>query len=191
MNIDLLSGSGHKIYAPKGTGFLYLRQGIQLKSLVHGGEQEMAHRPGTENVSGIAAFGLSSELAEAEMQAETERLTRLRDKLIRGIEGRINQVKLNGHPSDRIAGNVHFSYQAVEGEAILKALNQQGIAVSGGSACTAGSKEPSHVLAAMGLGADLAAAVRMTLGRENTEEEIEYVLEKLPAVVRDLRVNRK
>ncbi|MCR4442594.1 MAG: cysteine desulfurase NifS [Peptococcaceae bacterium] len=188
MNIDLLAGSGHKIYAPKGIGFLYVRKGVRIAPLHFGGGQEGGLRPGTENVAGIAGLGLAAELAGREMEKEAERQARLRDLLVRGLTERIPHVRLNGHPELRLASNAHFSFEFVEGESLLISLDMKGIAASSGSACTSGSLEPSHVLVAMGIRPELArGAVRMTLGRDTTEEDINYVLEIFPEVVKRLR----
>jgi len=188
MNVDLLSGSGHKIYGPKGTGFLYVRQGVKINPLSYGGHQERNFRAGTENIPGIVGLGKAVELAEAEMDTEMPRLARLRDQLIRGIQERIPYTKLNGHPELRVATNVNLSFRFVEGESLLLLLDLQGIAASSGSACTSGSLDPSHVLLAMGLPHEVAhGSVRMTLGRDNTEEDIREVLEELPPMVNRLR----
>ncbi len=188
MNIDLLSGSGHKIYGPKGTGFLYMRKGVRLKNLVHGGGQERKKRSGTENLPGIVGLGVAAELAAGEMETEMKRLQVLRDKLIKGIQERIPYTKLNGHPEKRVANNVNMSFEFVEGESLLLSLDLKGIAASSGSACTSGSLEPSHVLMAMGLCHEIAhGSVRFTLGKDNTEEDVDYVLEVLPPIVERLR----
>lgn len=187
-NIDLLSGSGHKIYGPKGTGFLYMRKGVRLKNLVHGGGQERKKRSGTENLPGIVGLGVAAELATAEMETEMKRLAALRDKLIKGLQEKIPYVRLNGHPTERIATNANLSFEYVEGESLLLSLDLKGIAASSGSACTSGSLEPSHVLTAMGLCHELAhGSVRFTLGRDNTEEDIDYLLEVMPPIVERLR----
>lgn len=188
MKVDLLSGSGHKIYGPKGTGFLYVRQGVKIKPTSYGGHQERNYRAGTENIPGIVGLGKAVELAEAEMDTEMPRLASLRDQLIRGLQERIPHIRLNGHPELRVATNVNFSFRFVEGESLLLLLDLQGIAASSGSACTSGSLDPSHVLLAMGLPHEVAhGSVRMTLGRDNTEEDIRKVLEILPPMVNRLR----
>lgn len=188
MNIDLLSGSGHKIYGPKGIGFLYIRKGVRLSPLNFGGSQEKKIRPGTENLPGIVGLGKAAELAAQEMDTEMPRMTKLRDKLIKGIQERIPDVRLNGHPTLRIPTNVNVSFEFVEGESLLLSLDMKGIAASSGSACTSGSLDPSHVLLAMGICKEVAhGSVRMTLGRDNTEEEIDYVLDVLPEIVERLR----
>lgn len=188
LNIDLLSGSGHKIYGPKGVGFLYVRKGVRINPLTFGGRQERDFRAGTENIPGIVGLGKALELAEKEMDTEMPRLAQLRDQLIKGLQEKIAHVKLNGHPNLRIATNVNLSFRFVEGESLLLLLDRQGIAASSGSACTSGSLDPSHVLLAMGLEHEVAhGSVRMTLGRDNTEEDIRYVLEQFPALVNRLR----
>lgn len=186
--IDLLTLSGHKLYAPKGTGALYVRKGVKLKPIVHGGGHERRKRPGTENVPGIAGLGLACELAREELGAEPARLAGLRDTLIAGIMGRIDRVKLNGHPVRRLPHNANLSFAYVEGEAMLLNLDLQGIAASSGSACTSGSLEPSHVLLAMGISHEVAhGSLRLTLGRANTMADVDYVLEVLPGIIRRLR----
>ncbi|KUO50620.1 MAG: cysteine desulfurase NifS [Desulfitibacter sp. BRH_c19] len=188
LNIDMLSGSSHKIYGPKGVGVLYVRKGVKLNSIMFGGAQERKKRPGTENLSGIVGFALAAELAEKEMEQETERLSKLRDKLTKGILENIPHTRLNGHPEKRIASNVNVSVEFIEGESLLLSLDMRGIGASSGSACTSGSLDPSHVLLAMGLSHEIAhGSLRMTLGRENTEEDVDYVLEVLPQIVDRLR----
>jgi len=188
INADLLSGSGHKIYGPKGIGFLYIRKGVHLSPLVFGGAQEKKIRPGTENMPGIIGLGKAVELAGQEMDSEMPRMTQLRDKLIKGILERIPDVRLNGHPTLRVPTNVNVSFEYVEGESLLLSLDMKGIAASSGSACTSGSLDPSHVLLAMGICKEVAhGSVRMTLGRDNTGEQIDYVLDVLPEIVQRLR----
>lgn len=188
MKIDLLSGSGHKLYGPKGVGFLYVRKGIKPAPLVFGGSQEKKHRAGTENIPGIVGLGKAVELARQEMAAEMPRLAKLRDALIEGLQQKIPNVKLNGHPTLRIPTNVNLSFEFVEGESLLLSLDLKGIAASSGSACTSGSLDPSHVLLAMGLCHETAhGSVRMTLGKANTEEDVQYVLDTFPPIVERLR----
>ncbi|MBS3968556.1 MAG: cysteine desulfurase NifS [Clostridia bacterium] len=188
LNVDMLSGSSHKIYGPKGVGVLYIRKGVKLDSIMYGGVQERKKRPGTENLSGIVGFGLAAELAGKEIDEENEKQNKLRDKLINGILENIPHTRLNGHPEKRIASNVNVSIEFVEGESLLLSLDMRGIGASSGSACTSGSLDPSHVLLAMGLSHEIAhGSLRMTLGRETTEEDIDYVLEVLPQVVDRLR----
>lgn len=188
MNIDLLSLSGHKLYAPKGVGALYARRGVRITPLIHGGHQERNRRAGTENVAGIVALGKACEIAIRDMEEEVAHLTRLRDKLEKGIMERIEHVRLNGHPTKRLPTTLNVSFEYIEGESILLNLDMKGVAASSGSACTSGSLEPSHVLMAMGVPHEVAhGSVRFSLGRDNTEEDIEYVLEILPSIVERLR----
>jgi cysteine desulfurase len=188
MNIDLLSLSGHKFYGPKGIGALYIRRGVKIETVQHGGAQERKLRAGTENVPGIVGLGIAAQKALSELKTENHRLESLRDKLIQGIESKIPDAKLNGHRIQRLPGNVNFSFRFVEGESLLLTLDMKGIAASSGSACTSGSLDPSHVLLAMGLTHEVAhGSLRLTLGRENTDADIEYILEVLPEIVARLR----
>lgn len=187
MNIDLLSLAAHKFYGPKGVGALYLRRGVRIKQHLHGGAQERGLRPGTENVPGIVGMGKAIEIALASMQEEAEKERTLRDKLIGGLL-QISDVRLNGHPTERLPGNVNVSISYIEGESILLSLDLQGICASSGSACTSGSLEPSHVLLNIGLDHPTAhGSLRLTLGRQNTMEEVDYVLNVLPEIVQRLR----
>lgn len=188
MGIDMLSISGHKFHGPKGVGVLYERKGIHLPSYIIGGEQEKGRRAGTENVAGIVGLGEALELAVTNMSETSARMTRMRDRLIEGIEATIPEVKLNGHRTKRLPNNVNFSIKYIEGESILLMLDMAGIAASSGSACTSGSLDPSHVLLALGLTHEVAhGSVRMTLGDDTTDEDIDYVLETLPKVAHRLR----
>jgi cysteine desulfurase len=188
LNVDLLTASSHKIYGPKGVGCLYVKKGTRLHPIHYGGAQERKRRPGTENLPGIIGFALAAELAEKELDQEAQKLSKLRDKLIDGILGKISHTRLNGHRDKRIPGNVNISIEFIEGESLLLSLDLKGIAASSGSACTSGSLDPSHVLLAMGLSHEVAhGSLRMTLGRENTEEDIEYVLAVLPEITDRLR----
>lgn len=188
MGIDMLSISGHKFHGPKGVGVLYERKGIRLPSYIIGGEQEKGRRAGTENVAGIVGLGEALELAVTNMSETSARMTRMRDRLIEGIEATIPEVKLNGHRTKRLPNNVNFSIKYIEGESILLMLDMAGIAASSGSACTSGSLDPSHVLLALGLTHEVAhGSVRMTLGDDTTDEDIDYVLETLPKVAHRLR----
>jgi len=187
LQVDLLSLSGHKIYGPKGIGALYVRRGTRIRPIMFGGGQERKMRPGTENVPGIVGLAKAVELAMADREEQAERLTQLRDKLIAGLTA-VPDVKLNGHPEKRLPGNVNVSVKYVEGESLILSLDLRGIAVSSGSACTSGSLDPSHVLIAMGLDHLQAhGSLRLTLGRDTTEEDIDYVLEVFPEVVARLR----
>lgn len=188
MGIDMLSISGHKFHGPKGVGVLYERKGIRLPSYIIGGEQEKGRRAGTENVAGIVGLGEALELAVTNMNETSARMTRMRDRLIEGIEATIPEVKLNGHRTKRLPNNVNFSIKYIEGESILLMLDMAGIAASSGSACTSGSLDPSHVLLALGLTHEVAhGSVRLTLGDDTTDEDIDYVLETLPKVAHRLR----
>ena len=188
MGIDMLSISGHKFHGPKGVGVLYERKGIRLPSYIIGGEQEKGRRAGTENVAGIVGLGEALELTVTNMPETSARMTRMRDRLIEGIEATIPEVKLNGHRTKRLPNNVNFSIKYIEGESILLMLDMAGIAASSGSACTSGSLDPSHVLLALGLTHEVAhGSVRLTLGDDTTEEDIDYVLETLPKVAHRLR----
>lgn len=188
MDIDALSLSGHKIYGPKGVGVLYLRKGIKIHNLVHGGAQERNRRAGTENVAGIVGLGKAIELAMENLTEEKERLTYLRDKLIKGLL-EIPYSKLNGSVGDkRLPGNVNISFEFIEGESVLLMLDAKGICASSGSACTSGSLDPSHVLLSIGLPHEVAhGSLRLTMGAKTTEEEVDYVIETVPAIVQRLR----
>ena len=188
MNIDLLSLSAHKFYGPKGVGALYARKGVKLQQLMHGGAQERNRRAGTENLPAIVGLGKAIELAVQDIPGRNARLKAMRDKLISGILSTVEHTRLNGHPEKRLPGNANFSFEFIEGEALLLSLDMKGIAGSSGSACTSGSLDPSHVLLAIGLPHEIAhGSLRLTLGDNNTEEEIDYVLEVIPQVVQRLR----
>jgi len=186
--IDLLSFSGHKIYGPKGVAGLYVRKGTKMVAIQHGGDHERRRRAGTENVPGIVGFGKAVEVRAREMEAEGARLAALRDRLWAGISAQVPEVRLNGHPIRRLPGTLGVSFRHVESESIVLGLDLKGVGVSAGSACTSGNVEPSHVLMAMGVPLDWAmGAVRASLGRENSPEDIEYVLQVLPPLVERLR----
>lgn len=188
LNVDLLSVSAHKLYGPKGVGALYVRKGTRMVSFMHGGDQERRRRASTENVPAIVGFGKAVEIAKGMMDEEAEKLTSLRDKLIKGIFERIEHVRLNGPPTKRLPNNVNVSIEFVEGESMLLNLDMEGIAASTGSACSSSSLEPSHVLLALGLSHELAhGSLRFTLGRMTREDDIDYVLEVLPKIVDKLR----
>jgi len=188
LGVDLLSISAHKLYGPKGVGALYIRQGKNLVSFIHGGEQESGRRAGTENVPGIVGFGKAAELARKEILPEAKRLTGLRDKLIAGILASIDHTRLNGHPLKRLPNNVNLSIDFVEGESMCLNLDLAGICASTGSACSSGSLEASHVLLAMGLRHEQAhGSLRFTLGRWTTDKEIQKVIEALTPIVARLR----
>ena len=188
MNIDLLTMSGHKFNAPKGIGALYIRKGVRLRSLHQGGGQERQIRPGTENVPGIVGLGMAAAKAAAGMAEKVERTRKLRDKLLAGILASIPDIKLNGHPTLRLPGNVNVSVRYIEGESLLLNLDMKGVAASSGSACTSGSLDPSHVLLAMGLDhATAHGSLRLSLGEGNTEEDVDIFLKEFPAIVERLR----
>ena len=187
-NIDLLSLSGHKINGPKGMGVLYIRRGLKIENLIHGGAQERGRRAGTENVAGIVGLAKAMEIAYTDFDAKIEKMTKLRDKLINGLLESIPYTKLNGHPTMRLANNSNIGVEYVEGESLLLLLDMSGIAASSGSACTSGSLDPSHVLLAIGLPHELAhGSLRLTLGEGSTEEDVDYVLEVLPPIIERLR----
>lgn len=190
MNVDLMTVSSHKIYGPKGVGALYIRKGVRVVPMVHGGGQEKRRRSGTENTPGIIGFGKACELAGQRMADDAEHQRKLRDKLIHEIPKRIEFVKVNGPLGEnRLPNNVNVSIRYVEGESLLLSLDMLGIAASSGSACTSGSLDPSHVLLAMGLTHEIAhGSLRFTFGRQNTEEEVDYLLEQLPKIVERLRM---
>ena len=188
LGVNLLAMSAHKFYGPKGVGALYIRRGTRLTPLAHGGGQERGRRSGTENTPGIIGFGRAVELARQEMTEGAERLTLLRDKLLKGILERIDHSRLNGHSSKRLPSNVNVSIDFVEGESMVLNLDLEGICASTGSACSSVSLEPSHVLLALGLSHEQAhGSLRFSLGRWTTEEDIDRVLEVLPRVVAKLR----
>ena len=188
MNIDMLSASGHKFNGPKGIGFLYIRKGLKLKSFIHGGQQERGRRAGTENVPGIVGIAKACEIAMAEMEERMKKETELRDYLIERILKEIPYTRLNGHSSKRLPNNVNISFQFVEGESILIMFDMAGICASSGSACTSGSVDPSHVLLAIGLPHEIAhGSLRLTLGYENTKEEMDTVVDNLKRIITNLR----
>jgi cysteine desulfurase len=186
--IDLLSFSGHKIYGPKGVAGLYIRKGTRMAAVQHGGDHERRRRAGTENVAGLVGFGKAVEVRGREMAGEAVRLAGLRDKLWEGIRARVEEVRLNGHPTLRLPGTCNMCFRNVESESIVLGLDLKGIATSAGSACTSGSVEPSYVLVAMGLPLDWAmGSVRCSLGRSTAAEDIDYVIESVVPLVGKLR----
>jgi cysteine desulfurase len=189
LGVDMLSISGHKLYGPKGVGALYLRKGTKIVNLIDGGAQEKNRRAGTENVTGMVGLGKAVELAEKRLAGgEVDKVVKLRDKLITGIMDQIENVRLNGHSTKRLPGNVNICFEFIEGESMLLNLDMKGVAASSGSACTSGSLEPSHVLLAIGLPPEIAhGSLRLTLGKDNTEEDIDYVLDILPKIIEKLR----
>jgi cysteine desulfurase len=187
-NIDLLSLSAHKFYGPKGTGALYIRKGVKIDNLIHGGGQERRRRAGTENIAGIVGLGTAIELATADIDGHNKKIRALRDRLMKGILETIPHSRLNGHPEKRLPGNINISFEFIEGESMLLWLDDEGICASTGSACTSGSLEPSHVLLATGLPVEIShGSLRLTLGNVNTDADVDFVLEVLPKVVSRLR----
>ncbi len=188
MNIDLLSLAAHKFYGPKGVGALYVRKGVKVENLVHGGGQERNKRAGTENVAGVVGLGKALELATQNMEENNKKLVYLRDKLIDGLL-KIPHTKFNGpRYENRLPGNSNICFKFIEGESILLMLDANGIAGSSGSACTSGSLDPSHVLLAIGVPIEIAhGSLRLSLGDATTEEEVDYVLEKVPNIIQKLR----
>jgi len=183
MNIDLLSISAHKIYGPKGIGALYIRKGIKIDNLIHGGGQERARRAGTENVAYIAGFGKAVELAYENFDKNNEKIKKLRDRLIEGIL-KIENSRLNGARENRLPNNANFSFKGVNGEDLILALDFAGICASSGSACTSGSLKPSHVLLALGNDEDLAkGSLRLTLGNDSTEEDVDFIIETIKPII--------
>ncbi len=186
--IDLLSFSGHKIYGPKGIAGLFIRKGTKMASIQHGGEHERRRRAGTENVAGIVGLGKALELRDRDMAGEATRVTALRDRLWEGVRARVDLVRLNGHPTERLPGTCNMCFHKIESESIVLGLDLKGIGVSAGSACTSGNVEPSYVLVAMGIPVDWAmGSVRCSLGRETTAEDIDYVVESTGSLVAKLR----
>lgn len=187
-NIDMLSASGHKLNGPKGIGFLYIKKGLKLRSFIHGGAQERKRRAGTENVPGIVGFKKAVELAFSSMEARAKQEAELRDYLIDRVLAEIPYVRLNGHRTKRLPNNANFSFQFIEGESLLIMLDMKGICASSGSACTAGSLDPSHVLMAIGLPHEIAhGSLRLTLSDETTKEDIDYTIEQIKEIVAKLR----
>lgn len=188
LGVDMLSVTSHKIYGPKGTGALYIRKGTKWRPMFHGGAQERLRRSGTENVPGIVGFGKAAEMAAANLEKEAAYLTVLRNKIINRIINNYDHVLLTGHPEKRLSNHASFCFQFIEGESMLLYLDMHGIAVSSGSACTAGSMEPSHILTSMGIPpVDAHGSLMVTLGKGNTEEEVDYFLNILAQAVTKLR----
>jgi cysteine desulfurase len=187
-NIDLLSLSAHKFYGPKGIGVLYIRKGVRIENLIHGGGQERRRRAGTENIAGIVGLGKAIEMATLDINRHNAKIRSMRDRLIKGVLEKIPNTRLNGHPEKRLPGNFNVSFEFIEGESMLLWLDDEGICASTGSACTSGSLEPSHVLLATGLPVEIShGSLRLSLGDANTEEDVDFVLEVLPKVVKKLR----
>lgn len=190
-HIDMLSASGHKFNGPKGIGFLYIKRNIKMRSFMHGGQQERGRRAGTENVAGIVGLEAAVKRAYRIMEEKTKNETELRDYLIGRLLQEIPDTRLNGHPVKRLPGNVNVSFAAVEGESVLIMLDMQGICASGGSACTTGALDPSHVLLALGVSSELArGSLRLTLGEDNTRGEVDIVVEELKQIVGRIREHR-
>ena len=188
LHVDMLSASAHKLNGPTGIGMLYIRTGVKIRSFVHGGSQERSRRAGTENVPGIVGFGAAVERAMRIMYEKVNKETELRDYLISRIEEEIPYSRLNGHRTERLPGNVNFSFEFIEGESMLIMLDMKGVCASSGSACTSGSLDPSHVLLAIGLKHEIAhGSLRLTLSEENTKEEMDIVVEELKKIVTRLR----
>lgn len=188
MNIDLLSMSAHKFYGPKGMGAVYIKEGVKIDKIQDGGHQELGRRAGTENVAGIVGIAKALELADKELEEYNEKLINLRDYYISQVEEKIPYIKINGHRTNRLPGNANIAFKYTDAEAILLKLDKVGICASSGSACSSGSSEPSHVLTAIGLPHDMAySSLRVTFGRENTKEEVDYLVDSLVKIVEELR----
>lgn len=188
LGVDLMTLNGSKIYGPKGVGLLFVKEKVEIEPIIHGGGQENSIRSGTENVAAIVGFVKALELAQKEKDNESKRLAKIRDKLIKGVLNKIPDSFLIGHREKRLPNNANFSFRGVEGEALLLHLDNQGVAVSSGSACSSTTLEASHVLIAMNVPVELAhSSVRFSLGKKNTEEDIDYVLKVLPEIVKNLR----
>ncbi len=188
LGVDLLTLTAHKFYGPKGAGALYVRKGTRIAPLIHGGAQERQRRAGTENVPGIVGLAKALEISQIDIEAHAAAITELRDYFIRGLVGRIEDMRLNGHPTRRLPNNVSIAVQYIEGEGMLLGLDMLGVAASSGSACTSGSLEPSHVLQAIGLPFDIAhGSIRFSLGRFTSKDDLDFVLEHLPRIVERLR----
>lgn len=194
LDVDMMSMSAHKIYGPKGVGALYVRKGMALDPLAHGGPQEGGRRAGTENVTGLVGFAAATTLALKDMKKESRRLAKMRDKIIKQVlkagedDDRMRKVRVNGHFTKRLSDNVNFSFYGAEGEALVLRLNEKGISASTGSACSSHDLKPSHVLLALGIGHEMAhGSLRITLGRDNTDSEVNYIIKVLPEIVYELR----
>lgn len=188
MPVDIASMSAHKIYGPKGVGAIYIRKGMKVDTLMHGGHQEMGRRAGTENVPAIVGLGRAAELAKKEVVEESKKLLELREYLYKSIISKIPHTRLNGSPDKRLPNTLNVGFKYLEGESIMLNLDMEGVAVSTGSACTSGTLEPSHVLTAMGIdAADAQGSIRFSLGRDNTKEDVDYVMSVLPSIIQRLR----
>ena len=188
LGVDLLTVSSNDMYGPKGVGALYVKDGIRIEPLFHGGGQEKGLRSGTENIPGVVAFGKAAEIAKQEMQTNLEKLTKLRDRLIEGLLDPLPYTFLNGHPTIRLPDNISVRYSFIEGESMLLSLEMEGVSVSSGSACASKTLEPSHVLLATGLKHEEAhGSIMFSLGRENSLEDVEYVIGLMPSIINRLR----
>jgi len=188
LGVDLLTLTAHKFYGPKGIGALYVRKGTRIAPIIHGGSQERQRRAGTENVPGIVGLAKALEISQVDIEARARSISDLRDYLIRGLVERIEDLRLNGHPTRRLPNNVNVAVQYIEGEGMLLSLDMIGVAASSGSACTSGSLEPSHVLRAIGLPQDIAhGSIRFSLGRATTQADLDFVLDHFPPIVARLR----
>ena len=188
MNVDMLSISAHKLYGPKGIGALYIRKGVRIDPLLHGGGHERGMRPGTENIPGIVGLGKACQIAEDNLEKNMEYVSSLRDRLIKGVLGKIEQSYLNGHPTKRLPNNANFRFSSIEGESLVLQLDAKGINASTGSACSSKKLEPSHVLMAIGLKeVDAHGSLRISLGTENTPQDIDYTIDAIDEVVERLR----
>jgi cysteine desulfurase len=191
LGVDMLSISAHKFHGPKGSGMLYIKNGVRIENLIHGGGQERGKRAATENLAGIAGLAKGLEIAVENLDKNTAHMTKMRNKLINGLMERIDYVKLNGPAIDddrRLCNNCNISYEFVEGESILMRLNMKGVCASSGSACASGSLDPSHVLIAIGVPHEIAhGSIRFSVGEDTTEEEIDYVLDVMPKIIDGLR----
>ena len=188
LSVDLLSASGHKLHAPKGIGFLYIRNGVKIGSFMQGGAQERSRRAGTLNTAGIVGMGVATKRAEEQLQANMDKQIALRDYLIERVLSEIPYSRLNGERTNRLPGNANFCFRFIEGESLLILLDQKGICASSGSACTSGSLDPSHVLLAIGLPHEIAhGSLRLTLSEETTKEELDYTVDELKKIVERLR----
>jgi len=188
LNVDMLSMSGHKIYGPKGVGAIYIRKGTRMTSWSHGGSHERSRRAGTENVPGILGLAKTAEIAQRDMEQQSQQMKNLTEAFYQKVTHAIPDVILNGHLEKRIPNTLNLSFKAVEGESIILSLDLKGVAVASGSACTSGTLEPSHVLSAMGISPEIAqGAVRFSFGRDNTMADVDYVVEILPEIVSRLR----
>jgi len=188
LNVDLLSISSHKLHGPKGIGALYKKRGVKVISQMHGGEHEKGRRAGTENIPGIVGFAKAVEIAMSEIDEKAKKLKKLREYLVKGVSEGIEDVIYTGHPENRLPGHASFAIKYIEGESIVLALDNKGIAISSGSACSSIKSEPSHVLLSMGIAPEIAqGSIRISMGRGNTKEEVDYFLEVLPAIVKRLR----